>query len=889
MSLWLKTNTNKHKKFALSATAASIITAMAGGAFSANAQEVGSDADEAELIVVRGVRGALEKSVALKREAVGILDAVSAEDLGKLPDSDVGESLGRIPGVSVGRAFGQGASVSIRGTDPQMTYTTLNGQSVSSTGWYDQEAIDRSFNYSMLPSELISEMEVYKTARADLPEGGIGGTVIVKTRKPLSLDANSLYLGTKYSVGTVSDDGTEFSGLYSWKNEDNNFGVLVAAAVTQGDYVRRGTEADTRWSSDVSPTTFIQERDRKAFDLSAQYRPTDALEIGFHLLSMELVGDNSNTSHYIFHEDNCSSRNDVTSNYNPNGVCVYSETTADNATDSFVQTWARAASMTSDSVTFDLSHTGDNFEVDVVVGKTKADGGTDLTTNYSYGSWTEGANLPTWTGTVDATGNQIKLTPTSDQTVTLDHFPDEISPSGSWATFKGPNSDQESYAQADFEYFLDNGVISSFKGGIRSTSHELEKTSYASVWADSDDIVTISTSELYNGTLEMGANGWSHPMPNISAMVSNTLDNVASWVEGRANYGLIKEDNFAVYGMLVFEGDNYSGDVGVRYINTDSSATGYSLDGTELSDGDISANQGWGYSLNTVESSYDDFLPSFNLKYELDDNVVVRVSAAQAITRANYDNMFLAAMNGYQDTTQGNEEVTFGDPGLLPQKSSQADVAFEYYYGEGNLVSVGLFTKSISNFITTDTKVSQSIGVVSPDIDADSWTVNQYVNAGSGKINGAEFQVQHAFENGFGAVVNYTYADASAPKSSFTDELPVFTLSSKHTANVVAYWENDNFSARAAYNYRSKYMVRETGWYGNRMHDDYGTLDASFGWNPNDAFKVTLEIVNILEEDDIQYGAADKDTDVKDALKEGFPAWSFIGERTMKVGLSYKF
>lgn len=889
MSSWLKNHSNEHRQFALSPTVISILAALSGTSSFAYSQENAAPGDDAEVIQVTGVRGALEKAVETKRSSVGILDAISAEDLGKLPDSDVGESLGRIPGVSVDRAFGQGSSVSIRGTDPQMTYTTLNGQSVASTGWYDQVSVDRSFNYSMLPSELISGMEVYKTSRADLPEGGIGGTVIVKTRKPLALDANTLYVGSKYSIGTVSDDGQEYSGLYSWKNDNNNFGVLLAGAFTDGDYIRRGTEADTRWSSDVSPTTFVQERQRTAFDLTAQYRPTDALEIGFHWLSMTLDADNSNTSHYIFHEDNCTLRNEVTSNYNPDGVCIASDTSADNATDAFVQTWARAASMSSDSITLDLKYTGDNYELTAVVGNTQADGGTDLTTNYSYDASTEGASLPTWTGTIDATGHKIDINPTSDQSVSLDNLPTETTASGAWATTKGPNTDEETYAQLDLEYYIDRGIFSSFKTGVRATSHELEQKKYRATWVDDDDIVYADTADLYSGTIKMGENGWSFPRPNISAMVSNTIDNVAGWVEERSNYGLIEEDNFSVYGMLIIEGDNFSGDIGLRYVHTNAKAKGYSLDGTEITADDVSNNDGWGYDLTSESSSYDDFLPSFNLKYELDENIIIRVSASQAITRANYESMFLASMEGYNDNISGNEEVTFGDPGLEPQKSTQADVAFEYYYGQGNLVSLGLFTKHISNFIVSQTEVSQSIGVVSPDIDADSWTVNQYVNAGSGDIYGAEFQIQHAFENGFGTMFNYTYADADAPKESYTDEIPVFTNSSKHTGNLVVYWENDEFSARTAYNYRSKYMVRETGWYGNRMHDDYGTLDASFAWNYNDNFKFTLEVANILEEDDVQYGAADADTSVKDALKEGYPAWSFMGERTMKFGVSYKY
>ena len=167
--------------------------------------------------------------------------------------------------------------------------------------------------------------------------------------------------------------------------------------------------------------------------------------------------------------------------------------------------------------------------------------------------------------------------------------------------------------------------------------------------------------------------------------------------------------------------------------------------------------------------------------------------------------------------------------------------------------------------------------------------MNQYINAGGGKIDGIEAQINHSFDYGFGVVANYTLSNATAPSTSYQDQLNVFTLSSKHNTNLVGYWENETYSARLAYNWRSKYMVRETGWYGNRMHDAYGTLDASFGWNINKNFRVAFEATNLLKQDDIQYGAAAANTTVKDPLKLGYPAWSFIGERTYRVSLSAKF
>ena len=125
-----------------------------GAAYAAEETKVQEDV---EVIEVRGIRRSLEASMNTKRFADSVVDAVSAEDVGKFPDSDVGEALGRISGVAVNRAFGQGQQVSIRGASAQLTRTLLNGHSVASTGWYDQQSIDRSFNYTLLPPEMVGQ------------------------------------------------------------------------------------------------------------------------------------------------------------------------------------------------------------------------------------------------------------------------------------------------------------------------------------------------------------------------------------------------------------------------------------------------------------------------------------------------------------------------------------------------------------------------------------------------------------------------------------------------------------------------------------------------------------------------------------------------------------
>lgn len=860
----------------------------------ASAARAGKD-DPVQVVEVSGIRASLQTSVNIKKNANAVVDALSAEDVGKLPDSDVGESLGRIAGVSVDREFGQGSSVSIRGSDPQMTYTTLNGQTVASTGWYDQKSVDRSFNYSLLPSELIGGIDVYKTQQADLTEGGIGGTVIVKTRKPLELPANTAFISAKVARGTVSTDpDKDVSGMYSWRSADKAYGVLVAGALEKGEYIRRGIESDTRWSGDVEPTTFVQNRTRSALNVTLQARPIESLDLGLNYLKLALTGDNSNTSQYLFltaSPDNDPNGPANACQVNSYGVCVKSNISAADATDEFLQTWARKARMTSDSLALDAAYKVGDWKFEAIGGTTKASGGTSETTNYSFSSLNappNGGTLPLWSGSVDATGKEIHVSPGTSQSFTTADLPATAGPAGSWATTQGPNSDKENFAQLDATKDLEWGPVTAFKFGVRASKHTFAKNTLRANFAET--AVLANTADLYDGTMKMGTPGWSAPRPDIDAMMANTNANITSWSEERDGYGVLRERNASAYGMFEFEKDEWRGNFGLRYTHTRATATGYKFDGSPLADGDIAQNQGWSTRLSDEQASYGYFLPSLNLAYNLQKDTILRFAAARAMTRPNFDNMFQAQQSGYEDAVAGNETMVYGSPGLKPMMSNQFDLSLEHYYGRGSLVSVDIFHKTINNFITTVTAHDQQIGVVSPDSGVDSWTVSHYVNAGGGKIDGLELQVNQAFDSGFGVLGNYTFARATAPASSYVDAVPVFTQSSRNTFNLGGYFENSTYSARLTYNWRSRYMLREDPyWYGNRWHDAYGTLDLSLGYNITDKVRLGFDATNLTKQKDLEYGTSGTASTQKVPLQAGYPAWSFMGETTYRVGLSAKF
>ncbi len=862
-----KNMTSKTFKKAVLASSVAFILAGPATPMVLAAEEVNSE-NEDQVIQITGIRGSLKASLSGKRYANAVVDMVTAEDVGKFPDGDVGESLARIPGVAVSRQFGQGQQVSIRGASAQLTRTLLNGHSVASTGWYDQQSIDRSFNYSMLPSEIVGGIVVYKSSQADLVEGGIGGTVIVKTRKPLDLDTNTVFVSVKGDYGTISEEtDPELSGLFSWKNDDESFGILAAGSFSETSYQRNGIESLLGWG-DIVPSTFQQDRERKALNVAIQYRPTDSTELGLNIMSLDLKADNANTSLFVMFPDD---KDAICEQTNAADACTFYRRPGTGANPGWAQTWARETGMTSETVDFNFNHEAETFTVSGRVGSTKAEGGTDLTANYGF--WLGTAS--DYAGTYDATGDIIAID-IANNSFTADDFQDELSSAG-WALKKQPNSDEETYINVDFKVPVEFGVITAIKTGFRYADHSVKQQTFVAI---APDITGQDASAFFSGTVSSGA-GFTLPAPNLAAMLSDSKSFITGYDEDRAGYGTVEEDNIGLYVMADFDGDGIRGNLGLRYVSTDASSDHYAL-----SSAGVRAT-----TLTTETASYSELLPSFNMIIDLDDDIILRTSAAQVISRPNYSDMFATqALTGYNDGTAGNEVQNTGNIALSPFKAYQADIGIEWYFSEDAMLSVAYYTKEVSSFISTQQTLNNSIGIIDDDSGVDNWTVSQSVNGAGGTIQGLEVQVQDAYDNGFGYSANYTYADADSPGENYPDEVSVFSDSSKHTLNLVGFYESVDLSVRIAYNWRSEFMMRELpGFYGNREHQDYGTLDFSASYAVTDYLDITFEAVNLTKEDSIQIGIAGIDAEVKNELKVGYPAWSFDGEARYKVGFSARF
>ena len=259
-----------------------------------------------EEVVVTGIRGSMKQSLDVKRDSAQVVDAVSAEDVGKFPDANVAEALQRITGVSIDRSGGEGQFITVRGLGPEFNTVLLNGRTIAT----DNDG--REFSFDVLASDIIQRAEVFKSSTSNLPSGGIGATVNVVTARPLDQGGSGSTL--TFSAAGQYDDlredtSPEITGVYSFANDDRNFGVLVGASYsdrssqedssfTNGFSLRDGADIinapESSAGLDASSIVPLpagrvqqqvvisrdeQDRERLTLNGALQFRPTDTLEI----------------------------------------------------------------------------------------------------------------------------------------------------------------------------------------------------------------------------------------------------------------------------------------------------------------------------------------------------------------------------------------------------------------------------------------------------------------------------------------------------------------------------------------------------------------------------------------------------------------------------------
>ena len=804
------------------------LATVLGGLPASYAQDSGADLEE---LVVVGTRAALNRALDIKRSAASNIEAISAEDVGKFPDKNLAESLQRVPGVTINRGFvGEGNEVSIRGVNPELTHTLLNGQFVASTEWFSLGSNNRSFNMDLLPSELVSSIEVHKSPTASQDEGGIGGTVVVKTRKSLNAEEQlTFFASTEYNTNSLADDddgGLGVTSYIGWKNDSNTFGV--SGMYHSNELVGRADKAENYWEeswSAIGLAEFRQNRERETIDLTLEYQPNDENRFSVQYLTTEVDATNINQNFLLINASEvngdtsrtailpaCCGRADVLPLA---GRALAAANLAQDAN-------ARKPELESDVLHFRGDYLGSGWSLSYEAGKTTAEGGNGGNANglIGLGAFNNASGVSVdfnadLSDRLIANANGIGALDASSRTIFGASLAETVL------------EDEETYYQADLTYELEIGSINSIQAGVKFRDHEQTQNlinSTVSLPAGA----TLQSLGVFDGTSTVNSDVCEGNLCNYARIDAEAWHSVVSQFSVNPTvqptaFGKVEEDITALYVQANFAGDRLRGNFGLRYVDTDVTGTS---------------------AFNVVSSSYSEVLPSVNVVYDFNDDLLLRASASRVMSRAGYNSLnpaFSGIANIQQTASQGNSAI---DPFL----ADQADLALEWYFAEGSLLSGAIFHKDIKSFITTESEIRILDVPGQPSLP---YRTTIPVQGNGGSLTGFEVQYQQQFENGFGVLANYTYVDGEGTLSDGRKtDLPG---TSKSSYNLTGYYENEKVSVRLAYTFRDSFLAEGTA-LGTSLDsfDDQSFLDASMTWHINDNFDLSVEGINLTDEKTIQ-------------------------------------
>lgn len=828
-----------------------------------------------EEIIVTGIRASLEQAADIKRDAPQVMDVITAEDVGKLPDSNVAEALQRVTGVQITRVFGEGQSVSVRGL--QQVRVEVDGRTL--LGWSarlsppENDQLGRSSGLDSVPSSLFGRLEVRKSPLASQAEGGLGGTVNLVTPKPLSFKEPTISVRAQ---GVYSENTDKFepaiTGFATTKFADGRIGVMIA-----GEYQKRTSTTQTFERNNflnrnytgtgggAIPTPvllqyeqFVVDRSRLGLNGAIQFEVTPEFTITADALYSKLKTGR--------HQDFFAFRLPTGSNPVTNRVVEDGMVVAGNANGT-VTTAGQIRNEPTESFLYGLNGKYENDGLTV-----EADG------YYSK-------------GTIDQTIQIITLQATAavpgafdfrDQTVPSLTLGGTFNPTN-YASYNPANNGvrsnrligllEEWTGKLDVSYEADSGVTISagvrytdlharsnaFRSQVTPTRAEIEP--YLKLINAGDILADIpgsfprsflSTAPTFDYVFNRAQAAEPNPDPNgRSALLPNL----------QRDYDL-SEKTIAGYLMVSGEGEilgvPYKANGGVRIAATRLSVDSY-------------VNVGAVSTLRNDKNRYTTVLPSANIAFNVTDNFLVRVSGSQTMQRASIADL---APSTFFNAT--NLSVTGGNVNLKPPISTQADVSFEYYTGKSSLISGAVFYKDVKDFIA-----SFVTSGVDTNLDPQGRVLvfSRPENLASAKIKGFEIGIQQFADflpsplDGLGIIANYTYSD-SEDQSGF----PLVAVS-KNSYNLVGLYEKGPFSARLAYNYRDEAVFEfsegRPSFIGSRSQ-----LDAQVGFDINRNFALSLQAQNLMPKK-----SATKEYSVNEVALNSYA----LSERRFSVGLRAKF
>lgn len=920
--------------------------ALALGATSLSPAFAQSADDEViEEVVVTGIRSSLISSMNTKRNAKGVVDAITAEDIGKFPDTNLAESMQRIPGVSIDRSNNEGSKVTVRGFGPEFNLVLLNGRQMPTAQLSGDST--RSFDFANLAAEGVRGVNVYKTFNATKPSGGIGSTIDIRTARPFDSPGLLASFGVKALNDTTNEEGDDFtpeiSGIYSQTFVDDKFGVgvffsrqerdsrAVSVNVAEQFWRENLPQADTavivdnRASDEVNtffPRSFglgvtDSSRTRTNGQLTLQFAPSDALTATLDYTYWEFDNEARTIGSGIWFGD----FNAFAGEIDENGTYVFVDAApgdyASTVTQQNAANESNSIGLNLDwQVTDDLNLTLDVHDSDAEsAGKGRGNGvfmvmAANCMATKSMDS-RNGGDIPDTFVTWDAcAGSAPGEEPTAAAYDSL--FAQAAS-----------DANESDIAQiqlhGEWANASDESGLTSIQFGVSSTDTDYRVRSFnsgqigAGWYGGNQDVyddsifTRVSTENLVSEFSGYDTNAAFYYDWDFEAAITafenefNGGQRLEADTSGTPLFDhAINEETTAAYLQFNVENDFNGLPIvlvgGVRYEETDITANSLQVEVEEvvwINPDEWSVNRAADQSVSDVTADYSVWLPNLDISVDVRDDMIARFSYSKSITRPS-----LTSMRGTTSTSDrpkpGQRDGNAGNPGLEPFTADNFDLSFEWYYGDASYASVGFYRKEVENFIVTqqietvvgnlrdpltgpraiqamadiaaaggdpadlallhdqiNINAGQPVGtpiVQQNDDPLIDWRISQPSNLEDAELYGWEFAIQHMFgDSGFGVSANATIVegdiDVDVSRVGFQFVLPGLSDS----ANLVAFYDKDNWQARVAYNWRDEFL---NGTRNNSPHftEAYGQLDANASYQATDNLTVFVEAINITDE-----------------------------------------
>lgn len=896
-----------------SALALAAIIALPGAAYAQDAAV--ADAAEEEAIVVTGIRASINQSVEEKKISTSIVEVISAEDIGKLPDQSIAESLSRLPGLATQRLDGRANVVSIRGLAPDFTTTLLNGrEQVSASN-------NRGVELDQYPSELLTGAVIYKTPDASLIGQAVGGTIDMKTVRPLSYNGRTIAVGLRGEVNDlgelnpdISNKGYRANISYIDQNEDGTVGWAIG-------YARMvSPTAEERWQAWGYPTTgsnnayviggakpYVKSNEltRDGVIGVVELQPDDKLHVTFdgywssfkdnqRLRGIELPlqwsGAQLQPGYTV--EDGL-----ITSG-RFNGVEAVMRNDVVHRNSKILSLGGNVQYKTSDTLTLELDASYSRLKkleenVEIYTG-TGRGGGVGATDSLGF--------------TLPASGGVITFSPTINYANPALFV---ITDPQGWNSCGGarPNC-QDGFinrprikdelkslrVQATKEV---DGFLSSLRVGANYSDRKksLVDEGFVLTHKNYPANVPVPSSYLYDPVAldfigipgMVSFNSWKYFKDG-----NYNLTPESNWNPGRfTNSYVVHEKVLTGYVQANIDSalgaSPLRGNVGLQVVHTNQSGDSY-----------ISSN------FSAVQpysdgAKYTEFLPSLNLSLEVGEDAFIRFGAARMLARARMDqinpgggvnfsipNNNLTSTNPAQSPWSGN----VGNARLKPLMADTVDLAFEKYFGKGGYFAVGGFFKHLENYIYRQSDLFDFTGITPPTgvtPRTNAGLVSQWVNGRAGRIWGAEASLSLPFStfsstmDGFGVLASASLTNSRVRENGPPIDMPGL---SKWVINGTAYYEKAGFQARVSGRYRSAFLAEVSGLSLARdkvMARAEMIVDAQVGYTFQggtlEGVSVLATASNLTNEPFITYLNADP-RQVRDYQNYG---------RNYMLGISYKF